>query len=205
MGLRHRRFNDLETKARRRAWVDDNGVHTLANLVVVYYQYIRQRIAATVASAMFPYSHMPRPSDDYLALVLNIDLRLLALADRLRQHWAAQAAALGLTTTQVKVLLRLTADEATPMRKLAQQLNYDASNLTTLVDRLAARGALERQADPTDRRVKALVLTPEGQRLRDQFWRDLISDAGPLAPLHEVDLRTLIRLLAKLDQPSGRW
>jgi hypothetical protein len=43
--------------------------------------------------------------------------------------------------------------EATPMRRLAQQLDYDASNLTTLVDRLAARGALERQADFADRRV----------------------------------------------------
>ena len=88
------------------------------------------------------------------------------------------------------------------MRKLAQQLDYDASNLTTLVDRLAGRGALERQADPADRRVKALVLTPEGQRLRDQFWHNLLTDAGPLTPLRESDLRALTRLLAKLDQPA---
>ena len=89
------------------------------------------------------------------------------------------------------------------MRKLARQLGYDASNLTTLVDRLAGRGALERQADPADRRVKALVLTREGQRLRDQFWRDLVSDPGPLAPLRQGDLRTLTRILAKLDPPPG--
>jgi DNA-binding MarR family transcriptional regulator len=150
---------------------------------------------------MASYPDMPAPSDDYLALVLDADLRLLAIADRLRQHWAAHAAALGLTATQAKVLLRLTPGEASPMRKLAQQLEYDASNLTTLVDRLAGRGVLERQADPTDRRVKALVLTREGGRLRDQFWRNLVADAGPLAPLRESDLRTLIGLLAKLDSP----
>jgi DNA-binding MarR family transcriptional regulator len=85
------------------------------------------------------------------------------------------------------------------MRKLAQQLDYDASNLTTVVDRLAGRGALERQADPADRRVKALVLTPEGERLRDQFWRNLVTDPGPLTALRQGDLRTLTRLLAKLD------
>jgi DNA-binding MarR family transcriptional regulator len=151
---------------------------------------------------MVPYPDMPAPADDYLALVADVDLQLLAVADRLRQHWAAHAAALGLTATQVKVLLRLTPGDAIPMRKLAQQLDYDTSNLTTLVDRLAARGALERQADPVDRRVKALVLTAEGERLRDQFWHNLVSDAGPLAPLREGDLRTLTRLLAKLDQPT---
>jgi DNA-binding MarR family transcriptional regulator len=151
---------------------------------------------------MGPYSDMPAPSDDYLALVLDVHLRLLAIVDRMRQHWGAHAAALGLTAIQAKVLLRLTPGDAVPMRKLAQQLDYDASNLTTLVDRLAQRGALERQADPTDRRVKALVLTREGEHLRDQFWRNLVTDAGPLAPLGESDLRILSRLLAKLDQPA---
>lgn len=149
---------------------------------------------------MASYANMPAPADDRLALVLDVDLRLLDVADRLRQHWTAHATALGLTAVQVKVLLRLTPGEAIPMRKLAQQLDYDASNLTTLVDRLASRGALERQADPTDRRVKALVLTPEGERLRDQFWHNLVTDAGPLTPLAESDLRALTQLLAKLDR-----
>jgi DNA-binding MarR family transcriptional regulator len=149
---------------------------------------------------MNPYPEMPAPADEYLALVLDADLMLLAVTERLRQHWSAHAAALGLTAAQV--LLRLTPGEAVPMRKLARQLDYDASNLTTLVDRLVGRGALERQADPADRRVKALVLTPEGNRLRDEFWHNLVTDAGPLAPLREDDLRTLTRLLAKLDQPT---
>jgi DNA-binding MarR family transcriptional regulator len=152
---------------------------------------------------MTSYSDMPAPADDYLALVLGVDIQLFAVADRLRQHWGAHAAALGLTGIQAKVLLRLTPGEATPMRKLAQQLDYDASNLTTLVDRLAARGVLERRADPTDRRVKALCLTPEGERIREQFWRNLVADAGPLAPLGHDDLRTLTRLLAKLDPATG--
>ncbi|WP_169789941.1 MarR family winged helix-turn-helix transcriptional regulator [Actinoplanes subtropicus] len=148
---------------------------------------------------MATYRDMPAPRDPHLALVLDADLRLLAVAERLRQHWAAHAAALGLTGVQAKALLRLAVGEATPMRKLAQQLDYDASNLTTLVDRLAGRGVLERQTHPDDRRVKAVVLTAEGERLRNQFWHNLVHDIGPLTPLDRSDLQALIQLLAKLD------
>lgn len=152
---------------------------------------------------MNSYPDMPAPSSDYLRLVLEVDLRLLAIAERLRQHWAAHAAAMGLSGAQVKVLLRLTPGEAVPMRRLAQQLDFDASNLTTLVDRLQQRGAVERQADPGDRRVKGLVLTAEGERLRGEFWRHLVGDPGPLAPVGEADLRTLERLLSMLDKGTG--
>jgi DNA-binding MarR family transcriptional regulator len=52
------------------------------------------------------------------------------------------------------------------MRGLAGRLHYDASNLTNPVDRLEARGVVERHALPGDRRVKALRLTAAGRRLR---------------------------------------
>lgn len=142
---------------------------------------------------------LPAPGTERLRLVLDADLRLLALADRLRQQWAAHAAALGLPNAQLKVLLTLRPGEAVPMRSLAAQLDYDASNLSTLVDRLHRRGAVERLADPRDRRIKALKLTVDGERLRATFWRALGDDPGPLAPLGETDLRTLATLLQAVD------
>jgi DNA-binding MarR family transcriptional regulator len=63
------------------------------------------------------------------------------------------------------------------------------------------RGAVERHADPDDRRVKALVLTPEGERLRAGFWRALTEDPGPLAPLDDADLRALTRIVDVLSLP----
>jgi DNA-binding MarR family transcriptional regulator len=54
----------------------------------------------------------------------------------------------------------------TPMRALAQQLFCDPSNVTGIVDRLEARGLIERRSSETDRRVKIIRLTPEGQRVR---------------------------------------
>jgi DNA-binding MarR family transcriptional regulator len=144
-------------------------------------------------------SDLPPPSTERLRLVLDVDLGLLAVAERLRQHWAAHAAAAGLSTAQVKALLTLEPGEAVPMRSLAARLDYDASNLSTLVDRLERRGAVQRRGDPGDRRVKVLVLTPEGERLRAGFWRDLVEDPGPLTPLGESDLRALASLLSVLD------
>jgi len=76
----------------------------------------------------------------------------------------------------------------------------DPSNLTGLVDKLEARGALRRMPDPDDRRVKTLRLTEEGQRLRESFWHRLTHDAGPIAPLTQVQVRQLCELLqAALD------
>jgi DNA-binding MarR family transcriptional regulator len=98
----------------------------------------------------------------------------------------------------VNALLTLQPGEAVPMRSLAARLDYDASNLSVLVDRLERRGAVERRPDPGDRRVKALALTAEGERLRAAFWRDLTEDPGALAPLADADLRALTALLGVL-------
>jgi DNA-binding MarR family transcriptional regulator len=141
---------------------------------------------------------LPSPSTERLRLILGVNLGLLAIADRLRQRWAAHAAAAGLSTAQVNALLTLEPGEAVPMRSLAAKLDSDASNLSVLVDRLERRGAVERRPDPADRRVKALALTAEGERLRSAFWRDLTEDPGALAPLTDADLRALAALLATL-------
>jgi DNA-binding MarR family transcriptional regulator len=146
---------------------------------------------------------LPAPASAYLRAVLDADLRLLSIAERLRQHWTAHAAARGLTGAQVKVLLALAPGEAVPMRELATRLDYDASNLTTLTERLRARGMVRHDSDPADRRVKALALTEAGRQARDEFWAGLIADPGPLAQLSESDARSLAHLLRKVETTAG--
>jgi DNA-binding MarR family transcriptional regulator len=141
---------------------------------------------------------LPSPSNERLRLMLDVKLGLLSVAERLRQNWGAHAAAVGLSPAQVTALLTLVPGEAVPMRSLAARLDYDASNLSVLVDRLERRGAVERRLDPDDRRVKALVLTPEGERLRAAFWRALTEDPGPLAPLGDADLSALAQVLGAI-------
>src|SRR5262245_20623205 len=103
----------------------------------------------------------------------------------------------------MKVLLALEAGEEAPMRSVAARLDYDSSNLTNLVDRLEARGLIARRPDPTDRRVKAVVLTPEGRRVRDAFWRKAVASAGGLETLTEEQLSALRELLGAAAGAHG--
>jgi len=173
---------------------------------VVDHHYVHQHAsglaAATVSHVRLP-ADLPFPSTERLRLIRDADLALLTLADRLRQTWSAHAAAAGLSPAQVTALLTLRPGEAVPMRRLAAALDCDASNLSSLVDRLERRGAVERRPDPDDRRIKALVLTQEGERLRASFWRGVTEDPGPLAPLRKKELRTLMSLLDRLDADHG--
>jgi len=122
------------------------------------------------------------------------------MAERQQAHYTACAAELELSAAQSKVLMSLQPGEAVPMRALAERVGSDPSNLTGLVDKLEARGALRRMPDPDDRRVKTLRLTEDGQRLRESFWHRLTHDAGPIAPLSPVQVRQLCQLLqAALD------
>lgn len=119
----------------------------------------------------------------------------LQMQSRLQAHFAALAAEHSLSAIQAKVLLQL--DPVTPitMRALAGRLQYDPSNLTGVIDRLEALGAVRRQPDPNDRRAKGLILTPDGMRMRDPFWERLTNDAGPLGHLRAGELEQLRTLL----------
>jgi DNA-binding MarR family transcriptional regulator len=138
---------------------------------------------------------LPAPTDPRLRALLDVQLSLLDLAGRLAENWNAHAAMHGVSGAQIKVLLSLRGDDAVPMSEVATRLDYDASNLTTLVERLRGRGLLERTEDPNDRRRKTLRLTPAGLKLRDAFWNSLTSGSGPMADMSHADLQRLARLL----------
>jgi DNA-binding MarR family transcriptional regulator len=120
----------------------------------------------------------------------------LQLADRLRQRYVATAEALDLTIAGAKALTVLSPDRPLPMRALARLIHQDPSNLTAVVDRLETRGLIERRGSTDDRRVKSLVITPEGLALAETFRARLAADLGPLegmAPERIVQLRDILR------------
>jgi DNA-binding MarR family transcriptional regulator len=89
-------------------------------------------------------------------------------------------------------------DEPRPMRDVAAAMACDSSNLTGITDRLEERGLVQRTADPADRRVKLLVLTEAGERLRSEVVGRLGQPpAGAVDALSEAELRQLDGLLRK--------
>ncbi|MBB1260257.1 MarR family transcriptional regulator [Streptomyces sp. OF8] len=117
---------------------------------------------------------------------------------RFHREYDEAAAAWGLTGAQARVLALLTAGP-TPMRRLAQQLKCEPSNVTGIVDRLESRGLAERRPDDTDRRVKLAAATPEGLAMATRL-RDTLGDfaAAPLAALSPADRTTLRDLLRRM-------
>ena len=72
---------------------------------------------------------------------------------------------LGLTRSQWWVLNHLYFSEGITQSELADVLDVEKPTLGRLLDRLEAKGWVERRADPSDRRAKRVYLTGEVQGL----------------------------------------
>jgi DNA-binding MarR family transcriptional regulator len=123
----------------------------------------------------------------------------------LRRRASEQLGRLGLTPAQARALRTLgRADTPLRMSALANQLGIARRSATSVVDELAERGLVRREADPTDRRATAVVLTREGRstlgRVRELRHEALSELATGLSP---EDLRALRTMLARLDGSSG--
>jgi len=103
-----------------------------------------------------------------------------------------------LSPAQCHVLHLIEPERPLPMGRLADTLGCDASNVTGLVDRLEARGLVQRRPSDADRRVKVIRLTPSGSRLRAQLLRRVAGGSCRLTRLPPADRRALVRILEAL-------
>jgi DNA-binding MarR family transcriptional regulator len=74
---------------------------------------------------------------------------------------------MGVTRSQWWVLANLSRHKGSGIMQteLARAMDVGKVTLAGLIDRLEARGLVKRQADPTDRRAKRVIMTPKGARL----------------------------------------
>src|SRR5216683_295832 len=136
------------------------------------------------------------PADQAWALLLQIAFELV------HAHFAAAVAELDLAPVQAKALHELDVEPPISMRELAERLKSDPSNVTGLIDRLEARGLVERRPDPRDRRIKGLALTAAGARLRARLFARLYSAPPAVAALAKGDQRALRDVLQRVVSNS---
>jgi DNA-binding MarR family transcriptional regulator len=98
---------------------------------------------------------------------------------------------------QQMIALRMLASGPRKMSELAQALFCDNSNVTGIVDRLEERGLVRREAAEGDRRVKLLVLTKDGERMRVEITKRMAEPPPPIASLSEKDQRQLRDILKR--------
>jgi DNA-binding MarR family transcriptional regulator len=141
-------------------------------------------------------------------LTLEVVDLIGSVVARYHEEYDQAAGDHALTGAQARVLALL-AREPMPMRQVARHLKCEPSNVTGIVDRLEARGLVERRPGPGDRRVKLAAATDEGRAtaadLRDSlgFAREPLAE---LTPLERTLLRDLLtRMLggrAPADSPT---
>jgi DNA-binding MarR family transcriptional regulator len=113
-----------------------------------------------------------------------------------RRRFLIAASELDLHPAQAGALLQLASP--LPMNELAARLACDNSNVTGLIDRLEARGLVARQPSVEDRRVKHVLLTPAGRRLRKRLLDRVARPADGLERLSAAEQRELRDLLRRV-------
>ena len=103
---------------------------------------------------------------------------------------------LGITPVQYGALQAVANQPGIDQRTLARAIALDASTTGGVVDRLEARGWLERRMSPDDRRTRLLFLTAAGERgLSDAVPGMLRAQDQILAPLTAGQREEFMRLL----------
>ncbi len=135
--------------------------------------------------------------DPYLTRSLGF---LLADVSRLvRKRFDQRARALGLTRAQWRVLAQLRRREGINQRDLAEILEIESITLVRHIDRLEAKGWVERRRDPSDRRAWRLHLNAQVQPVLDKM-REFSEQtrAEALAGISEKDSDELIDRLLQI-------
>jgi DNA-binding MarR family transcriptional regulator len=94
-------------------------------------------------------------------------------------------------------------DGVLTMKELAQHMGCDASFVTTIADTLERHGFARREPSQRDRRVKNLVLTPEGIAAKERLMRELATRMPWCYALDNTERQCFLTLLRKTLDGSG--
>jgi DNA-binding MarR family transcriptional regulator len=114
-----------------------------------------------------------------------------------RGQMLAVAQEFGLAPQQAFALKHLQSGEPMKLSDLAQALRCDNSSVTGIADRLEKAGLAERQAHPTDRRVKTLALTERGKVIRKLYDERIGTAPAALQNLTDEDAAILVEILTR--------
>jgi MarR family transcriptional regulator for hemolysin len=135
--------------------------------------------------------------DRDLLIILHDVARLI------RTRIDASARAYGMTRAQWIILARLDRQPGMSQNELATICEVEPITVGRLVDRLEARGMVERRADPSDRRVRRLHLLPASEPILKEIARyrenlDAEITEGLFGPARDALVDALLHIKAKL-------
>jgi len=138
---------------------------------------------------------------------VNFDRDLLIqlhdVARMLRTRFDRWARNYGMTRAQGVILVRLYLQPGISQIDMAALCEVEPITVGRLVDRLEARGLIERRSDPADRRIKRLHLLPAAEEMltRIETYRAELADYlldGVTAEERETAVKVLLHMKNKL-------
>lgn len=117
-----------------------------------------------------------------------------------RREVAALHSEFDLSPAQFHLLLSLEPNRGAPMSELAEALACDASYITGLVDRVEARGLVQRLLNSEDRRVKLVQLTPEGLAIRERLMQRVQVPPRFIEALSDADKQALKAIFTRATE-----
>ena len=132
-------------------------------------------------------------------------VELYDVARLMRTRFDRWARTYGMTRAQGVILARLARQPGMTQNEMAGLCEVEPITVGRLVDRLEARGLLERRLDPADRRIRRLHLLPaaepilaEIQRYKSELLRDITSDLDEATM--EIVTDALLKMKTRLTQ-----
>ena len=123
------------------------------------------------------------------------------VARLLRTVFERRVRSLGLTRAQWVVIARIHRHPGLSQTEIADLLEIEKATAGRLIDRMEAKGWLERRADPNDRRINRLHLTDESRRMHALIWPIAEATVGDaLGDLSTSEQRTLAKLMRRVKQ-----
>lgn len=139
----------------------------------------------------------PIAQDDSMLPVIRALLRCHERADRMLGTFAE---ARGLTSSQCDVLFTLGDTEGLPFKELSGLSHVSGGTLTPVLNRLEAKGLVQRCKHPSDCRQIIVKLTPEGQALYEATFLPMVDQMRArliaLSPDEQTQLTSLLDKLA---------
>ena len=133
-------------------------------------------------------------------------LRRLSLATT--QYAAALARAMNLGMSEVLAMQHLYKVEGFTIGTLGERLSMTSGAVTALVDRLEARGYLQRHPHPTDRRSSVLTLTPSGVNAAIEhigpLFHDMAATVGELSDLERTQIAQLLERIIAIQRTHAQ-
>ncbi len=110
----------------------------------------------------------------------------------------------GITPVQFAALQTVANSPGLDQRTLARSIGFDTSTIAGVIDRLEARGLMQRKASADDRRVRLLHITDAGRVLLAEVQPGMQrAQQRMLAPLQAAEQAEFMRMLRTLVEANN--